>query len=875
MDRTLKSDIYCNIAKQGITNENHAEFGDTLIDFSGNGRDIQLNNIAWKGDSGIGKYEVDFASLNYNNTTSVFTATYKSCSISKIIKDGVGNIFYNWGQTLAAINSTKIQVIGLDEIGAILEFTYLDESGNSTTKQYSTDGIYDLPASAAYQGDSHNTNFRFSIRGYIGDCDITITQIPSHAGALLLNGGDDFGKVTGMPIYKDYTFIIDYERISYASSEKWVAGVVSKSHVTNQGAFILMTANTKVEPGKQAYSFGGVTSFNRDDFTRALLYQSKYKCGDVDLTVGEGVDSDTLWLGTFRDNDQRFFNGAIYSLMSFPYSMSEFLIERQLKKHKLGTLYPDMVEFRPIVKSNSEYQVVNCYIDTLPAVVGNYYPINSKLRIAVTTKGAADEVTSLTVNGVSLGTPSVNGNRFTFNGTLSDKSPQKINITIDEYIRFEDIVQPYPVLLRFKDENGNEVSWGGKFRVGSTITRIGSFYENNLIDGLYIVRNPKLNGNNLNTPTHVVEKSMVFTCDTEYLLDNNEPKCILSPSRLRMPNSSYKILGYIPDISGHGNHGKINNSAYAEMSGVNGYPVVFGANETWENLSSVYSYTSDVTSTTIHITRVKNAGTDLLFSYVKKDGALTNIREIPAFRVTVKGLEGNSKFGYRYLATEDATVETLVYLGNGTHELSKSFTPTEALLDLTRNAWVGIFITPMVEGEVVFDCDITIEVLPEYEGAYCLDGVDDFVTIPTTVGGKQVLMKVNWDSSNSALLYDQRGYNNEFAIYNSSTDSDGNPIPAYQGRNNGQTYIDGILNSNIKASELRAITHNITITNELSAGVNKFSPVIGSNRVHNTYFTNMALYDFMLFDNISTDDKIKQLNEYVGIEGNTEWRKTK
>jgi hypothetical protein len=74
---------------------------------------------------------------------------------------------------------------------------------------------------------------------------------------------------------------------------------------------------------------------------------------------------------------------------------------------------------------------------------------------------------------------------------------------------------------------------------------------------------------------------------------------------------------------------------------------------------------------------------------------------------------------------------------------------------------------------------------------------------------------------------------------------------------------------------LRAITHNITITNELSAGVNKFSPVIGSNRVHNAYFTNMALYDFMLFDNISTDDKIKQLNEYVGIEGNTEWRKTK
>lgn len=961
LDRTLKPDILCNTIKQGITNENHAEFGDRLIDFSGNGRDIQLNNIAWDGDSGIGKY-------NYPNwkVTATIANTY-----STIVNYPTVNGTYS-------INVNGVSEL-MQSIGLHLEIKYTTSTG-IIYKDIKQDGVYSyiLPDGAT------DLTLRFGgIPGIVNEpCNITITQIPSHAGGLCLDGINDFGKATEMPVYKDYTFIIDYERISYASSERWVAGVVSKSHVANQGAFILMTANTTVEPGKQAYSFGGVTSFNRDDFTRALVYQSKYKCGDVDLTVGEGVDSNTLWLGTFRDNDQRFFNGAIYSLMSFPYSMSEFLIERQLKKHKLGTLYPNMVEFRPVIKANDNYKIF--YTAMLPLTgdiwerinIGDYVPVGRRIAIQMSFDNEAKKLVSavssqlgnitIVKNSNNIGytifgdvlkdkspqkisitieqdenyvlfNPVINSNykyisldfflnnyqkkinigdyipkdaylranlylnnnvdepaEFTFNGVsigysrsimvdtafnighiYNYDSPQEVNITIDEYIRYEDIVQPYPVLLRFNDENGNEVSWGGKFRVGSTITRIGSFYENNLIDGLYIVRNPKLNGNNLNTPTHVVEKSMVFTCDTEYLLDNNEPKCILSPSRLRMPNSSYKILGYIPDISGHGNHGKINNSAYAGMSGVNGYPVVFGANETWENLSSVYGYTSDVTSTTIHITRVKNAGTGLLFSYVKKDGALTNIREIPAFRVTVKGLEGNSKFGYRYLATEDATVETLVYLGNGTHELSKSFTPTEALLDLTRNAWVGIFITPMVEGEVVFDCDITIEVLPEYEGAYCLDGVDDFVTIPTTVGGKQVLMKVNWDSSNSALLYDQRGYNNEFAIYNGSADSDGNPIPAYQGRNNGQTYIDGILNSNIKASELRAITHNITITNELSAGVNKFSPVIGSNRVHNAYFTNMALYDFMLFDNISTDDKIKQLNEYVGIEGNTEWRKTK
>lgn len=64
------------------------------------------------------------------------------------------------------------------------------------------------------------------------------------------------------------------------------------------------------------------------------------------------------------------------------------------------------------------------------------------------------------------------------------------------------------------------------------------------------------------------------------------------------------------------------------------------------------------------------------------------------------------------------------------------------------------------------------------------------------------------------------------------------------------------------------ITHNITITNELSEKPNT-SPMLGINNGRNA-FAQMALYDFMLFDNISTDDKIKELNEYVGIEAKVE-----
>lgn len=48
------------------------------------------------------------------------------------------------------------------------------------------------------------------------------------------------------------------------------------------------------------------------------------------------------------------------------------------------------------------------------------------------------------------------------------------------------------------------------------------------------------------------------------------------------------------------------------------------------------------------------------------------------------------------------------------------------------------------------------------------------------------------------------------------------------------------------------------------------SPTIGCRTEHDAYFTNMSLYDFMLFDEIDSDEEILTLNEYVGIEGNTD-----
>lgn len=1039
LDRTLKPDILCNITKQGITNDNHADFNNKLIDYSGNGRDIQMNNLAWKGGSGIAAKPFE----TIKDYTIVSDEARQKLTIynefSYKVKSNTPNHYWTVQSIIKDNTSYQVTIITDKDCYWINATSFTNNEGNkeSIKKEYPVKA--NTPTQVTICGLNEfeypediepTTAVSYVNLSYAGE--VTVTFIPSCKGGLLLDGVSDFGKVTGMSIYKDYTFIIEREFLNETFPNQ--VCLVSKSKVAseieNGGAFIVdnISVNSIINP----YSFYKTTSLPAlNTFDRQIVFQSKYKYLDKDIAAGTSTDSDTLWLGTFRDNDSRFANAAIYFLMSFPYSMSEFLIERQLKKHKLGTLYPNMVEFRPVIKANNDYEIVYTaiikpnnwqeisvgdyvtvgksvaiqiklnnplevtnvssnsladvsfykeetgdnvytiygrlldgkspqkisltieqdenYVKFEPVItsnveyvkldfylnnyqkrinIGDYIPKDAYLRANFYLKNNVDELTVFTFNGVNIDYRRnvVDDTAFNIGHIYNYDSPQEVNITIDEYIRYEDIKQPYPVLLRFNDENGNEVSWGGKFKVGSTITRIGSAADSNLLPNIYNIFGLLLNGNQVTSSKVIVEKTMVFKAKSAYIFDNNEPKCILSPRLLRIPNSSYKILRHIPDISGHGNHGVIYNSAYAEgsgvnedgsyqfdgvddfvaiptlskggkqvlmkvnwstlngfiydqrpasgdktfgiytrddviaysqhnngntyidgiinnniigsnlskithnivatcdvdnsiipsigkcsysnsyfaqmslydfmlfdeistddkikelntyigitpkvtlpnyywdnygkkntdakrgyideqvslqktgtsvnplenfnisyegMSGYNGYPVVFGANKTWETSNAV-DYIYDINSTIIHITNVKHAANALLYSYVKRKGALANIKEIPAFRVTVKGLEKNSKLVYKYLATENATKESIVCLGNGIHKLPKSFVPTDALLDLTTNSLIGFAITPMIEGELVFDCDITIEILPEYENSLVYDGVSDF-----------------------------------------------------------------------------------------------------------------------------------------------------
>jgi hypothetical protein len=403
LDRTLNPDILCNTIKQGITNENHAEFGDKLIDFSGNGRYIQLNNLVWDGDSGIGKYNYPNWKVNvtqgnkyarivyYDSINGTYSANFK----------GITDLYKSYGLSI------EIRVNRANTI----DFHSIKE-----------DGIYTMTP----PDDTTSIDIRFGGENvYNASCDITITQIPSHADALCLDGVNDFGKVTGMPIYKDYTVIADYERFYLEPITGGRASILSKSSKVGDGSFIFNLENQ--DGGKACYTFGEANGNISDDITRIIRYQSKYY-NTKTLSIGTAEDNDFMVLGKVCEVDSRYFCGAIYSLMSFPYSMSEFLIERQLKKHKLGTLYPDMVEFRPIVKSNLPYSSISYSVNP-----GEYISVDSMVTITVTLPNTSDKLMEVSCNAISDISISGDNGVYEITGKIV-KSPQKINLVISSYL---------------------------------------------------------------------------------------------------------------------------------------------------------------------------------------------------------------------------------------------------------------------------------------------------------------------------------------------------------------------------------------------------------------------------------------------------------
>lgn len=805
LDKYVTPQVIYAVKRQGLTNDTpDADW--YLKDFSGNGHDMQLYNYAKKLSSGIGKYEVDFNTWIPQSYVADSTYTSNKLHITNI--KGGNAILY----TKKGANAMKVKITGIQSFNLV--YRYIAENDVWEALEVDRDGIYELPASTTTTKTYYTG---FTVPYYTGDCDITIEQIPDYEGALVSDSIDDYGKVENLPIYKDYTVVADREIID-GLAENADGGVALKGESTIANSFIFDFNN-------EVYSFAKGNS-KTVDTERFISYQSKYVNNGVNIDVGTGDDTDVLYLAKLGKSD-RYSKLAFWSFLLFPYSLSEFLLERQLKKYKLGTLYPDMVEVRPIVKSNTDNYMRIEYRNGYGGLIqpGSYLPVGSILRISVVLNNTLDEVSSLKVNGVDIPKSNYSGNNFWIYDATVTKSPQKIDITIDEYIRFEDIIQPYPAIVNLS-QDGKSITWGDKLKVGSEVTFVN---HTNLLPDLYTVSGGvQYNGTSISWNTSIrVEKSMVFVNPHSYK-KANEPNCILSPNRLRIPNSSYKILGYIPDLTGKGNHGRLNNFTYAGMSGANGYIEPFNDNK-WHISSSANKINRTDNKITV-VSLKANRG----IIYV---GTGTYVNEI---KVIATGIPVGGELIFHQDTDITIPNNVIVTIGGKISTGSWEFIVNDLTLDWSN---------------------LVIEQLGQYEGSFCLDGTDDYITIPTlSHGGKQVLMKVNLQSYDR-YLYDQRNSWSQYLAIVSA----GKTIAYEYSNKGGKTYIDGILNEHIIDKDLLNITHNITATNA-NIGV-QYAPNIGTSFARGN-FAQMALFDFMLFPDISSEEEIKELNEVMGIEEN-------
>lgn len=424
LDKYVTPQVIYDVKRQGLTNDTPAADW-YLKDFSGNGHDMTLYNFAKKLGSGISKYEEDFTSWIIGTNINVTNYTIKAAGI-------VSSYVLTRVTPNSEIAPFTIKVTGIPKNGEI-RYYYCPSSTKMDSFYIREDGQYNVPQSERLElTEPYRVGFTISNTS-LDWSRLVIEQIPDYEGALVSDGIDDYGYADNLPIYKDYTVASKYSRFESTPSY-----LLSKAAQGNDGAFIFNDMSS-------SYSFGTSSEIDTHTlFSTVLRYQSKYINQGKSINAGSGIDTDSLWLSIIRDNDTRLFAGAFYSMLLFPYSLSEFLLERQLKKYKLGTLYPDMVEFRPIIKNNNQYRRIDFYTQNGDKKInpGDYVPINSILRANIYLNNELDELQSFRINGVNITfvKSSVDKTVYNIGNIPIAKSPQKIDITIDEYIGFEDII---------------------------------------------------------------------------------------------------------------------------------------------------------------------------------------------------------------------------------------------------------------------------------------------------------------------------------------------------------------------------------------------------------------------------------------------------
>lgn len=395
----VRSDVY-NYGKTGIYGYSASLINNTKSD---------IKNIL--GD------KADYYVKSTNSLQTIFDAKFSVVGrISKLTE--ASQVAWYWTFIAKGVLTT-------DEINQVIAYYNLDkyvmpDIYYDVKKQGLTN---DTPDEDWYLKDFSGNGRDMTLYNYARTLESGINE----EGGLQSDGVDDYGQFVGDLGLKDYTVVID-RAYPIVSTPQFTATSDAAGENDNT-PFLIEHRSVNANESTYSYLANTAISINKE---REICYQSTYQYKDTVINRGSSTSLGTgLTIARYGIN-----NGysalVLYSFMLFHYSMSKFLIERQLKKRKLGTLYPGMVEFRPIVKSNIPYSSISYSVNP-----GEYVIEGSTVTITITLSNSSDKLVDISSNAISDMSISGDNGVYEVTGKVT-KSPQKINIVISSYLTMLD-----------------------------------------------------------------------------------------------------------------------------------------------------------------------------------------------------------------------------------------------------------------------------------------------------------------------------------------------------------------------------------------------------------------------------------------------------
>lgn len=321
--------IVARYSASGLTNEQMAA-NPVWVDKTGNGHDLQLKNLAWKGMSGVGGYVADIDEWGTNSTAAYFERN--SIKITATFKENVslGLLYHN----IKLRQSCVLKVTGIPEgCDAFLD----DRLGNRF--YMSEDGVYEIIPSNFLAEALYFSIEKYPERWY--GSKLTIEQLPLYPGALVFDGVGDYGVCDNFPILtkeKGYTVVGLRQWDQDFLNTTLTGGLLStRNYSTGEGV-----AFEKIESSNKGYwnlGAGGIIDFAKSPFT----WQTSKQYNNVGILKGDKNHGKPLCVGCGLSGGQQCGRFAIWELVFLDHDATEEELTK-IKDYFVKTypwLFPD------------------------------------------------------------------------------------------------------------------------------------------------------------------------------------------------------------------------------------------------------------------------------------------------------------------------------------------------------------------------------------------------------------------------------------------------------------------------------------------------------------------------------------------------------